>query len=75
MRNVLNDKRRFYATITRPFSRIERYISQGKVLLEHQKFAYSPGIGAESFKFLRKRPRAHAGKTQAIPAEESLKND
>lgn len=72
MRNVLNDKRRFYATI---LSHREIYISQGKVLLEHQKFAYSPGIGAESFKFLRKRPRAHAGKTQAIPAEESLKND
>lgn len=30
---------------------------------------------AKSFKFLRKRPRAHAGKTRALPAEESLKND
>lgn len=32
-------------------------------------------MGAKSFKFLRKRPRAHAGKTRALPAEESLKND
>lgn len=32
-------------------------------------------MGAESFKFLRKRPRAHAGKTQALLAEKSLKND
>lgn len=32
-------------------------------------------MGAKSFKFLRKRPRAHAGKIRALPTEESLKND
>lgn len=53
-----------------------REISAGRSSLpEHQKFACSPGSGAKSFKFLRKRPRAHAGETRAFPAEESLKND
>lgn len=48
---------------------------KAKFCWNHQKFVCSPGMEAKSFKFLRKRPRAHAGKTRALPAEESLKND
>lgn len=50
---------------------------KGKVLPEHQKFAYSLGVAAKSFKFLRKRPHARAcgQNSYALPAEKSLKND
>jgi len=48
---------------------------KGQVLPEYQKLECSRGVEAKSFKFLRKRPRAHAGGTHALLAEESLKND